>query len=813
MPENFKSSPSKHGVGTSTFVAAKSAADTLIPANALKAADAALQSIDGEIAAKAHKAVAAVSSAVGVVQALQGDNVAGVIAASTPLAGIAVPELSALMGAASDATTLAQSFVTSPGLPAFATPPFVAATSLPALATPPFVPATLIPDEHPLGGQAVQDFIRKPEFYAPPMARLREAFDEERGVLEDKGRLLRLHAPLSGDKRLYASAMEGSSALSDLYCYRLQLLSRNAGIDLQEVMGNSFTVGIKLADGSEYPVNGYVTSFGFASTDGGLAVYSAELRPWLWYLGARINSRIFQDMSALDVLDVVFKDYGGLPDYQVRVTRRPGAETYIVQYDESDLNFVSRLLERYGLFYYFEHRADGHRLVISDDSADSAFCPPQTGHAVVRYNAGDHVDAQDTLTALAAYRNFQPSAVALNTFKYADPYAVQYVEQPTVAHQGEVPKLTVYHGNPAYAYPDKKAGSRDAQHLMEAYEWQAKLFMAQSQCRGMQAGHTFQLSGHHWFESEADADFLVVGTQINARNNFNLDGNSAGQADVYDNSLTMIRRKVPYRPVRHHAKPAMKGPQTATVVGPAGQEIHTDKLGRIKVQFPWDLEGKHDQSSSCWIRVSQPWAGRGWGTVSIPRIGQEVLIDYIEGDPDRPVCTGRLFNAQQTMPFDGPDGGTVMGFISNSTPGGGGQCRMTIRDTAGKELIDLYSQKDMNITVLDAETHVVDKGNRSVTLKTGDESKTLAQGGLSETIAKMRSTDANTVQVKTKGKTDSPGTQLYEASDQIKHAVGAGSVTMTKEMIKLEFGPSSIVISKKGIFIDGPVVHLNKEKS
>lgn len=373
--------------------------------------------------------------------------------------------------------------------------------------------------------------------------------------------------------------------------------------------------------------------------------------------------------------------------------------------------------------------------------------------------------------------------------------------------------MTVYHGNPAYAYPDKKAGSRDAQHLMEAYEWQAKLFMAQSQCRGMQAGHTFQLSGHHWFESEADADFLVVGTQINARNNFNLDGNSAGQADVYDNSLTMIRRKVPYRPVRHHAKPAMKGPQTATVVGPAGQEIHTDKLGRIKVQFPWDLEGKHDQSSSCWIRVSQPWAGRGWGTVSIPRIGQEVLIDYIEGDPDRPVCTGRLFNAQQTMPFDGPDGGTVMGFISNSTPGGGGQCRMTIRDTAGKELIDLYSQKDMNITVLDAETHVVDKGNRSVTLKTGDESKTLAQGGLSETIAKMRSTDANTVQVKTKGKTDSPGTQLYEASDQIKHAVGAGSVTMTKEMIKLEFGPSSIVISKKGIFIDGPVVHLNKEKS
>lgn len=508
MPDNFKRPPAATTAGAvPTFVAANSAPDVLTPANALKAADTALQSIDGELAAKAHKAIVTAKTVMSAAQALQGGDMAAVIAATTPLAGIAVPELSRLTEAVSGVSDIAK-FVAAPAsLPSFATPPFVQGTfavpggsgpaqfvaapaSLPSFATPPFVPATLIPDEHPLGGQAVQDFIAKPEFYAPPMTRLRDSLDEGRGVLEDRDRLLRLHAPLSGDKRLYASTMEGSGALSDLYCYRLQLLSRNAAIDLQEVMGNSFTVGIKLADGNEHPINGYVTAFGFARTDGGLAVYSAELRPWLWYLGTRINSRIFQDMSALDVLDLVFKDYGGLPDYQVRVNRRPSAETYIVQYDESDLSFVSRLLERHGLFYYFEHRADGHSLVISDDSADSTFCPPQSNHAVVRYNAGNHVDAQDTLTSLAAYRSFQPSAVALNTFKYTDPYAAQYVEQPTVAQQGDVPKLTVYHGNPAYAFPDKKAGSRDAQHLMEAYEWQAKLFMAQSQCRGIVTGHT-----------------------------------------------------------------------------------------------------------------------------------------------------------------------------------------------------------------------------------------------------------------------------------------------------------------------------------
>ncbi len=762
---------------------------------------AAVKATNNKTAAKVHTAVSAAKSVIDAAQAAETGGLRAVLTEGLGLPSLKEAGLNKLAATAPTAALERTS---------------AAANTLQANAAT-FVPAALIPDEHPLSGQAIGDLIQHASFYAPPLVKPPSSDSAGNGILDDKDRLLRLYAPLSDDKQLYVAALEGDAALSNPYRYRLQLLSRHAGIDLQEVMGQNFTVGIKLADGSEHPINGYITSFGFARTDGGLAVYTAEMTPWLWYLETRVTSRIFQDMSALDVLDKVFRDYGGLPDYQVRVTKRPAPETYIVQYDESDLNFVSRLLERYGLFYYFEHRADGHSLIISDDSPDASFCPPNSDHAVVRYNAGDHVDAQDTLTALAAHRSFQPSAVALNTFKYADPYANQYVEQRTIAQQGEVPQLTVYHGNPAFTHKDKKAGHHDAQLLMEAYEWQAKLFVAQSECRAMVAGHTFKLSGHHWFDSDEDGDFLVVGTQIEARNNFNLGDEHArsdanGGGDVYNNTLTLIRRKIPYRPVRHHTKPAMKGPQTATVVGPAGQEIHTDKYGRIKVQFPWDLEGRHNESSSCWIRVSQPWAGRGWGTVAIPRIGQEVLVDYLEGDPDRPVCIGRLFNAQQKMPFDSPEGANVMGFISNSTPGGNGQCRMTIRDTAGNELIDLFSQKDMNITVLDAETHVVDKGNRSVTLKTGDESKTLSQGGLSEDIAKMRSTKANTVQVKALAGDAGPGTQLYEADDQIKHVVGGGSITMTTEKVVLSFGPSSIVLSDSGIFIDGPVVHLNKDK-
>ncbi len=770
---------------------------------ALSPTDAAGQSSGGDTLGNVQTLVSAASAVTGLAQAVKGGDVGGMLSGMTQAAGLMSPKAGQALGTATQALGAVKAFTGSAS---------GNGSGLQAAGAPAEALQTLIPDEHPLGGQAIQDFISSAEFYAPPVSSPQAAGGTGAGTLEDKDRLLRLHAPLSGDKRLYVAALEGNASLSNPYCYRLQLLSHHAAIDLQDVLGKNFTVGIAQADGTEHPINGYVTGFGFSHTDGGLAVYTAEVTPWLWYLSKRITSRIFQDMSVLDVLDKVFRDYGALPDHTIRVNKRPAPDTYIVQYDESDLDFVGRLLERYGLFYYFEHRLGGHTLIISDDSTHSAFCPAQQAHAMVRYNAGDRVDSEDGLTALSAYRNFQPSLVALNTFKYTDPHAIQYVEQPTVAQQGDVPKLTVYHGNPAYTHKDRDAGNLDAQRLMEAYEWQAKLFMAQSECRGMVAGHTFQLNDHHWFESAGDANFLVVGIQINARNNLNLGDDTGKGGDVYENTLTLIRSKIPYRPVRHHAKPVMKGPQTATVVGPKGQEIYTDKYGRIKVQFPWDLEGKHNESSSCWIRVSQPWAGKGWGTLAIPRIGQEVIVDYIEGDPDRPVCTGRLFNGAQTMPMGMPDGAHTMGFISNSTPGGGGQCRMTIRDKAGEELIDLFSQKDMNITVLDTETHLVDKGNRSVTLKTGDEFKTLTKGALSENIAKMRSTEANTVQVKAVAKQNGPGTQLYESSDQIKHVVGDGSITMTKEKIILAFGPSSIVISASGIFLDGPVIHLNKDK-
>jgi type VI secretion system secreted protein VgrG len=196
---------------------------------------------------------------------------------------------------------------------------------------------------------------------------------------------------------------------------------------------------------------------------------------------------------------------------------------------------------------------------------------------------------------------------------------------------------------------------------------------------------------------------------------------------VYRNSFTAIRRKIPYRPRRVHQAPRMPGPQTATVVGPKGSEIHTDKFGRIKVHFHWDRYGRHDQRSSCWLRVSQPWAGKGWGTVSIPRVGQEVIIDYLEGDPNRPVCTGRLFNADQPAPYALPGGAHMMGFKSRSTPGGGGFSEMVIHDSKGSELINIHSQKDMVTTVQNTQATVVNGPHQTNSVTAGFHTSTVKQ--------------------------------------------------------------------------------------
>jgi type VI secretion system secreted protein VgrG len=695
-------------------------------APALPAASKVAESV-ASLAGANPAGAAAAGLALDTVSALQsGADMSALAGGALNVAAHASPELAKAMQLASQATAL----MGQAGNAAGAFGANVPATQGINPANVPIVP--LVIAEHPLAGQAVSDFASKnPEFMpAPADPETTAAPDDDVGAgaadFDERTRLLRFYSPLPASKALLIESMRGAAALSEQYVFHLSLLSKNASIDLQDMMSKNVSVGVQLADGSEHFINGYVNSFGFTRSDGGFAHYHAEIVPWLTYLRLRTNSRIFQGVTVLDVLEKIYKgDYGALATYKFRTNRSYPKEDYIVQYQETDEHFTCRLLEKYGLFYYFEHSASGHMMIISDDSPDGKCCPPQAAHAKVQFNAGDRWRDKDSVTALAAERSLQPSKIALNTFDFKAPNSMQYLEVPTIAKQGDVPSMEVYDGNPAFAYKSKDDGERDARMRMEVLEWQAKIFVGASDCRGLVPGHTFKLHDHHWFDGggEGDNDFLVVSVQYNARNNYF----ERGAQDVYSNTFSAIRRKIPYRPRRAHHAPKMPGPQTATVVGEKGTEIYTDKFGRIKVQFHWDRHGRRDQRSSCWIRVSQPWAGQNWGTISIPRVGQEVIIDYLEGDPDRPICTGRVYNSDQPAPYALPAGAHMMGFKSRSTPGGGGFCEMVIHDQKGKELVNIHSQKDMVTTVQNNQATVVNGPQQTNTVANGFHVTTVKQ--------------------------------------------------------------------------------------
>lgn len=666
-----------------------------------------------------------------------------------------------------------------------------------AFASPSPMAAAAPPDDHPLSGQPLSDLASEPQFFMPGQTPGASAVAASALPFSETTRLLRFQSSLTGTRALSIAAIKGGEALSQMPSYTLDLITQNPSIDLKDVLNQAVAVNIMLRDGSERQIHGYLVRFGFERNDGGIAHYRGDLVPWLWYLGKRVNSRIYQQVTVLEVLRKVFADYGALVDYQTHIKQELKSEDYVVQFQESDLNFVSRLLERHGLFYYFEYRQDGHTLVIADDSTS---CPDQAHDPVVTYNAASGVQQADRLTALSASRETQPGVVALHTFDYKHPKSRPYVELPTLADQGNAPKLEVYDGNSAFAYKDASEGEAEAKRRLEVYEWQAKVFRGESGCRGLTVGRKFRIDGHFWFDpaKQDDNEFLVVGIEIDAKNNFD---DASTQPGSFRSTLTLIRSKIPYRPVRQHEKPIMPGPQSAIVVGPKGQEIHTDGMGRIKVQFPWDRYGKNDHESSCWIRVSQPWAGRGWGTVAIPRVNQEVIVDFLNGDPDRPIIVGRMFNAEQTPPYALPDGAHQMGFHSNSTPGGGGFCEIVIHDRKGDELVNIHSQKDMATTVQNNHVTVVNGPNQT---------NIVSQGQHANIVRKAISVQSQDEHIQHTAKTavilhaqeqhmalKAKGPVQIESDAEHVHVKGSQSII-------LECGKAKITLSADGqIVIDG----------
>ncbi|GHA70152.1 type VI secretion system Vgr family protein [Cognatilysobacter bugurensis] len=517
--------------------------------------------------------------------------------------------------------------------------------------------------------------------------------------LNQDTRLIRVASPLEADAFI-VHRVHGTEALSRPFQFSVDLLSPDAQLELKQLVGHPMRLSLHTPDGDRH-FHGYVQEFARIGTDGDLATYRAELAPWFAFLDHSSDCRIFQDRTVVEIVEEVFAPYAELAACRYDLdAARYSKLPYCVQYNESDFAFVSRLLEDEGIHYRFDHAADGHTMVLSDDSTRA---PAIDGRVRVSYHADDGVRNEHGLDSWISRRRIGSNAQAVKSFDFKQPKSALMVDLPLSIPHGRLPRLETYRYDGAARFADCRVG--DALALLRAEEaaWPTKRFEATGDHRGLQAGRHFVLHGHfeHLETDEEARQFLVVETVHDIRNNFS-DGYTEAEGATYRCAATCLRHKIPFRPQRLTPMPRMAGPQTATVVGPPGEEIHADRYGRVKVQFHWDRLGRFDDASSCWVRVASPWAGAGMGGVSAPRVGQEVVVDFLDGNPDRPLITGRVYNEDNLPPF-----GLEVSGIKSRTVKGEGYNEVSMHDGAGQQLLNLHAQKDMATTVLNDQNATV----------------------------------------------------------------------------------------------------------
>jgi type VI secretion system secreted protein VgrG len=417
-----------------------------------------------------------------------------------------------------------------------------------------------------------------------------------------------------------------------------------------------------------------------------------ELVPGLWKLSQTRGCRIFQDMTTRDIVDRVL-DGAGLTAQATRwhLTRALAPRPYCVQYRESDLDFVSRLLEEDGIYYSFEHGASDHTLVLADDVAG---CPPVDGADTLCFRpASGQLESAEHVRELTLSRVVCADRVVLRDHDFERPSL-----DLTTEGRGGPRGLEVYDYPGRYVDPEH--GRRLAQVHADALTALRVSANGTSTAPRLLPGRTFGLSDHP--RADANVRRLIVAVEHEGVHPQALSPEAAGDGTSrtgYHNRFVAIPAEVPYRPSRVTPRPRVGGPQSAMVVGPSREEIHTDAHGRVKVHFHWDREGRRDEHSSCWIRVSQLWAGSGFGAMFVPRVGQEVLVDFLEGDPDRPIVVGRVYNGENTTPYRLPEDKTRSTIMSRSTPGGDGYNELRFEDRKGEEEIYLHGQKDWDIVI------------------------------------------------------------------------------------------------------------------
>jgi len=513
-------------------------------------------------------------------------------------------------------------------------------------------------------------------------------------------RAMSITTPL-GDDVLLFHTLDVTEELGRLAQYNITVLSEKRDIDPNELLGKHVTVKLELSKGGPRYFDAQVVRFALAGRRGRYYRYTIAARPWLWFLTRTSDCRIFQAKKAPDIIKEIFNKY---PDVRAKwkLTGKYASREYCVQYRETDFNFVSRLMEEEGIYYWFEH-ANGKHVVVFGDSPGAHSPSEQCGS--LPYVDPDRAVREDVdhVSAWSFSREIQSSAYVLDDYNFKTP-SVDLLEKrieklPNGGSTGEI-----------YDYPGHYRNGGDGKHYLqvrlEELHADYELAHADTNARGIAAGELFKLTGYP--RTEQNREYLVVAANHHLEYS-DYESLDAGSPSRYDCTFTALHSKVPFRPQRLTPKPAVQGVQPALVVGPSGDEIYTDEYGRVKVHFYWDRHDKKNENSSCWVRVCHPWAGKNWGMIHIPRIGQEVIVDFLEGDPDCPIITGRVYNAEQMPPWALPGNMTQSGILTRSSKGGTGANANAIRfeDKKGSEQLWIHAEKNQDIEVENDETHLV----------------------------------------------------------------------------------------------------------
>jgi type VI secretion system secreted protein VgrG len=539
-------------------------------------------------------------------------------------------------------------------------------------------------------------------------------------------RMMRLETPLGKDF-LLINTMTVQEGISKLFSIEAEVLHEEKDgwkipepIDYSKILGQEVTIWVTQGEEGEEgrTHSGFVSEFALGWRSDRFSVYRMKIVPYVWAHTQKVECRIFQQKTVQSIVKEVFQGLESFVSWELDLDYKQ--RNYCVQYNESDFDFVARLLEEEGIYYYFEHVDGVHKMIISDRPQFSRTCP---GTGELRFN---DMESAQTLTHNIVHHWRTEYRIGPGLYSFRDHHIQQpgkklATSSPAKFSAGDSSNWEVYEYPGGYArkydginpgaektsdlnniVPD---GKRTAQNASEVFDAGFKTVRAKTNCSSLIPGHLFKLVDHQ--TKDENGQYVVTSIRHKAAQTppyDRQDGTYAGDEMVYIAEFEALAHAregaVPFRPELSTPKPVMNGAQTAMVVGPSGEEIYTDEYGRIKVQFHWDREGKTDGADSCWLPVSQVWAGNGWGSMYIPRVGMEVIVHFLEGDPDQPFVSGCFYNPANMPPYKLPEEKTKSTTKTDSTKGGGGYNEIRFEDKKGSEQIFVHGQNDLDVRIL-----------------------------------------------------------------------------------------------------------------